>query len=412
MMQFHGKQAKSLTRVMTMLCVSLLMVLQAFGDGKADEGKDTLENVNRTFGFALFSENGWDEDADSLMRRLKMPYEATEVQGKRVLSSYSVLVCAGCQVYQTKARANEKGIEEIELVFANKGDSVGDGEKKKQQVRKFQKKLQEDSQTLRKRLSEAFGKPKVKGEDTEWNTKEALIVLTFSRKEFLKLTVSQLQTAGKQSVTAERRKVRMAIKDKKYSDNVSKNDFGDVFIENIPMVNQGGKGYCGPATVERCLLYYGIEGYDMHELAEIFDTKQGGGTRMSQIIGDTGKILKKYSVELSREKSRLKGIRQAIDNGYPIFRLLHTEDDVESRMNLVTRDRQGKTVTEWKKVLSKLPTAKKAKKSNHFNLVVGYNEKTEEIGISDSWGNFAQLRWMPWKDFENTTFDLYVVKPR
>ena len=81
-------------------------------------------------------------------------------------------------------------------------------------------------------------------------------------------------------------------------------------------------------------------------------------------------------------------------------------------MNLVTRDRQGKTVAEWKKVLSKLPTAKKAKKSNHFNLVVGYNEKTEEIGISDSWGNFAQLRWMPWKDFENTTFDLYVVKPR
>ena len=396
------------------LAAVILGCLLAFAPvyGAEEEKSGTLQDVNRVLGLNVFADDGWQGEANDLMRRLNAPYETTEVQGSTVYSSYAGLFCAGAQVYQTKVRAGENGVEEIEFVFANKGDSVTKGDKQKAQVRKFQQKLQEDAKTARKKLTDAFGKPKAHGDDSEWSLKEAKIVLTVSRKEFMKLTIASPQTGTKQSQVTERRKVRSTIKEKKFTENVSKNDFGDVFIENIPMVNQGGKGYCGPATVERCLLYYGIEGYDMHELAELFETNKGGGTRMSQIIGDTGKIVRKYGVELSREKCRLKGIRQAIDNGYPIFRLLFTDDNVEGRMNLVTRERQGQKLAQWKKTLSKLPALKKAKLSNHFNLVVGYNEKTEEVGISDSWGNFAQLRWIPWKDFENTTFDLYVVRPK
>ena len=34
------------------------------------------------------------------------------------------------------------------------------------------------------------------------------------------------------------------------------------------MVDQGQKGYCVPATVERVLRYYGINDLNMHQLAE------------------------------------------------------------------------------------------------------------------------------------------------
>ena len=405
------KMPLSMRFIAAVIGVCLLAFEQAFGAEEEKKGK--LMEVNRVLGLQVFADDGWKGEARELMRRLNAPYETTEVQGSTVYSSYAGLFCAGAQVYQTKVRAGENGVEEIEFVFANKGDSVTKGDKMKAQVRKFQQKLQEDAKTVRKKLSESFGKPKAHGDESEWTLKEAKIVLTVSRKEFMKLSVASLRAGEKQSQVTERHKVRSTIKEKKFTENVSKNDFGDVFIENVPMVNQGGKGYCGPATVERCLLYYGIEGYDMHELAEIFNTGQGGGTGISKIIVDTGKIVRKYGVELSREKKRLKGIRQAIDNGYPIFRHLFTDDEVEGRMNYVTKERQGQTAAaQWKKTLSKLPALKKAKQTNHFNLVVGYNEKTEEVGISDSWGNFARLRWIPWKDFENTTFELYVVRPK
>ena len=33
-------------------------------------------------------------------------------------------------------------------------------------------------------------------------------------------------------------------------------------------------------------------------------------------------------------------------------------------------------------------------KFTHIALIVGYNEETEEVAISESWGNVAPLRWV------------------
>ena len=393
-----------------MFFLACLMAFAPFAGAEGETG--TLLEVNRVLGLQVFDDNGWQGEAGRIMRRLNAYYETTQVQDSTVYSSYSSALCAGARYYQVKIRAVEGSVEELEFVFANKGDSVNKkGEKVNDQVRKFQQKLQEDAKTVRKRLSEAFGKPTHRGDDTEWMLSEAMIVLTVSRKEFMKLSILP-PILRRQTQVQERRKVRSVIKENDFTENLTRNEFGDVFIKNVPMVDQGPKGYCGPATIERCLLYYGIEGFDQHELAEKFDTGKGGGTRISRIIDDTGRILRKYGVEMSTERIRLKGIRQAIDNGYPVFRHLFTDEEVSERMNYVTHERQGKTVAQWTKTLSKLPPVKKAKQTNHFNLVIGYNEKTQEIAISDSWGNFAQLRWIPWKDFENTTFHLYVVRPK
>ena len=39
---------------------------------------------------------------------------------------------------------------------------------------------------------------------------------------------------------------------------IQKDPNGDIFIPNIPMVDQGDKGYCAVATASRVLNYYGI----------------------------------------------------------------------------------------------------------------------------------------------------------
>ena len=67
--------------------------------------------------------------------------------------------------------------------------------------------------------------------------------------------------------------------EKQYASGVKKNIVtkpnGDIYIDNIPMVNQGAKGYCVVAAVTRVLKYYGRKA-DQYELADLFNTSNRG----------------------------------------------------------------------------------------------------------------------------------------
>ena len=63
---------------------------------------------------------------------------------------------------------------------------------------------------------------------------------------------------------------------KRMASCVERRDNGDVIIRNIPMVDQGPKGYCSPATWERYLRYMEIPA-DMYLLALAARTRTGGG---------------------------------------------------------------------------------------------------------------------------------------
>ena len=56
--------------------------------------------------------------------------------------------------------------------------------------------------------------------------------------------------------------------------NVVRKD-GDVYIQGIPMVDQGQKGYCVVATASRVFQYYDIN-VDQHEMAQIANSSAEG----------------------------------------------------------------------------------------------------------------------------------------
>ena len=94
----------------------------------------------------------------------------------------------------------------------------------------------------------------------------------------------------------------------------------DVIINNIPMVDQGPKGYCAPATVERCMRFMGISA-DMYLLANIGKTSIGGGTSMKTLFGNIGRDIKRkgrsfdeYSGEIKIEIFKKYKLENAIDS--------------------------------------------------------------------------------------------------
>jgi hypothetical protein len=53
--------------------------------------------------------------------------------------------------------------------------------------------------------------------------------------------------------------------------NVKELENGDVYIQNIPKVNQGQKGYCVVTTTQQLIEYYGIQA-DQHQIAQVAGT--------------------------------------------------------------------------------------------------------------------------------------------
>lgn len=76
-------------------------------------------------------------------------------------------------------------------------------------------------------------------------------------------------------------------------DRLKKSSDGTVELINIPMVDQGQKGYCVAAAVARVLQFYGIES-DQHELAQLINTSSEKGSNLN----DTYEVLHRMGSKL------------------------------------------------------------------------------------------------------------------
>ncbi len=93
--------------------------------------------------------------------------------------------------------------------------------------------------------------------------------------------------------------VPIKIKKKQLAENV-KRDGEYVVIQGIPMVDQGPKGYCVPAVLERLFSYYGGN-VNQHVLAGLMDTTAKGGTNSLNMYTALRKISKKLNVDVRKQ---------------------------------------------------------------------------------------------------------------
>ena len=86
-----------------------------------------------------------------------------------------------------------------------------------------------------------------------------------------KLFVAPAERASLIAQATSDRVVRPVSRDNLQKNVVRKDD--DVFIDGIPMVDQGQKGYCVNAAASRVFNYYGIP-LTQHEVAQMADPVQ------------------------------------------------------------------------------------------------------------------------------------------
>lgn len=233
-----------------------------------------------------------------------------------------------------------------------------------------------------------------------------------------------------------RLKIVPAGKDFHASQKVSRNDIranvkadGSGFmVQNIPMVDQGQKGYCVVATVARVMGYYGLP-VDQHEIAQIANSKAGGGTTMEEMKEGLKRVcgrlgIRMREIEMLEFKDYERLIRQynraAKAQGKPqldektrdlggiwkqfdalALKKARSDNKAEvARWTKQLKEQIDKGVPVfWTVMLGIVPEQGLPQDGGgHMRLLIGYDEKTGEVIFSDSWGAMHEKKRMKIED--------------
>ena len=377
---------------------------------------DKISPLNEAIGHTLFAGIGnlFTEGVSEVATRLGWPEESQTPY----TSSYRLYPdpdyrFLGARPFSAVAYGDAEGNTlQLSLVFANKGDSlsvVGSGEDHfkangSAAVTSLSEAMKHDEKVITKALEELFGSGETQrfGEShsrrtvTRWDWSGHSFLLTALDEEYVGLQIVTPEFANNEG-----RSERISDADlrKRLESNIVRSDNGDVYIKNIPMVDQGPKGYCAPATFERAMRHVGVPA-DMYLLATKATT--ASGTRTDILYDEVKSAVRRKGRrpdDIGERDLQLKQIKKTIDQGVPILWQMCSLPNYNLIANKRTLERRN--VTDWKewamnihKEAEQNAEALKQRGEYHICLIIGYNEATQEIAVSDSWGSNYTIRWI------------------
>jgi len=306
-------------------------------------------------------------------------------------------------------------------------------------------------------------KTRIAGKDMlrrAWVTGPYAMVLTWSssgqgkrdfRAEYIQLEITPFDARNdpRRMLAAPTGGKPVAVRAESTIEKVLRKENGDVYLDGMPMVDQGQKGYCAAATTERVLRFYGID-VSQHVIAQLADSDAGRGTSSELMLKMIKRAGVKFGVQVREHYTAVGSMRDL--------------EEMVNRYNRVARKEKGNKVTlpsfgvielnlvyesfdpavykkyrcEGEKVDFKrflfdvrdhidkgiplcwgvyLGLAKEEKllpqtTGAHMRLIIGYNDTTSEMIYSDSWGAGHEFKKMSYSDAWTITTGLYSFDPR
>ncbi len=389
------------------------------GIGSAGGGELSVAEMNQAFGAGIWAdENLWDDVDADVAGRLEWPRESETTMDssfRRYSGSSERLL--GSRPFSLALYGSEGKADRLSMIFANKGDiaellqvdpNLSEARARtevQRQLRDYKKLIAADADALAARLTEALGEPtndqfgqgrNASERVMRWDWKGHAILLAAPEGEYVALRILPTAVADGEGIE----RVKDTVLRDRLANRVVRRPNGDVILSEIPMVDQGPKGYCVPATWERALRYLGIEA-DMYSLAMAGSTQVGGGTSLLAMQAGVNDLVRQHGRRMDTSGGRItmQRVAKEIDDGLPIMWAMFVERAVDRAVT--ERSLQRESVSDWDAYRALLkPHRKNARgirtdrENGHMCMIIGYNEETDEIAISDSWGPSYAERWI------------------
>ena len=366
------------------------------------------------FGLALLPPSSWNKtSAKNWATTLQLPVESeTKYQ-----SSYRAYCSPQVQIMGANPKsialiATDDHPDQLTLVFANKGDSAGEGAPfKNGSVRvsvlekAVEKAISADADSLREKLTSLLGKPKkqmfgdfgkTRESSERWDSGATAILLIEKPSEYVALRVLPSKSVDQ---TEKPLRISDIAMRERMKGNVIHRPNGDIVVENIPMVDQGPKGFCVPATYARALLYAGVPA-DLYLLALLGRTDVGGGTSVFAMESSARALAATYGRSITSVSPNLDlaKLESFFEKGIPLTWAMYVDEGINRDLSLRLKDRASADPDAWNKLLEPKRKAARSLRKNpqngHVCLLIGCNRKTGELATSDSWGPDFTERWI------------------
>ena len=254
-------------------------------------------------------------------------------------------------------------------------------------------------------------------EGYRWASPAGIAVLEYNEgaladqpREFLRLRVSRKGATGGLAAAMLASRGGAAVKLSDLPKNVTKEEDGSVLVAGLPMVDQGNKGYCVVASVQRLFEYFGI-GADMHQIAAVSGADPEKGTSTMAMAQELDKIDYRFKTRLKilgmtserggfvqverdfvvgrpiNEAAFMKMVRTYVDNGLPLLWSLE--------LGLFKEE----------------PDLNPQAAGGHMRIITGYNDKDQSIIFSDSWGAGHERKRMKMSEGYQATRGLFALQP-
>ncbi len=227
----------------------------------------------------------WQSNAAGLSKRLGVTLQQGDREGSIFRyygrKSREQLTVAGIGIQELIANQKDGRIDELEISVHNRGDAPG---MPLQTFRDDRKKLESfvasgiegEPQHDRARLGGATIEMRY------GRSKQALWVLTWcengDKGEYLTLRLLPPDRQPERLKSS----LRVSTANRNLADALVKEANGDCYLP-VPMIDQGGKGYCAAATVARIMRFYGAE-LDQNTIAQLAATDADRGTSLAKLV--------------------------------------------------------------------------------------------------------------------------------
>lgn len=408
----------------------------------------------------IFPPGIWEKPSDQIVSEAApLGFEWTSTAKDSARSAVPGLVLGAQPVTEAVLRFNAGLLSSATLLYYSRGNA---GDITEEQ---FESRLA----AIREALTSATGvQPVDRGRDSSsavraegavWETPSTQFLLEWSvtrasrvkmipfRAEFIRLTVQPKNTRpapigslGASTANTSRAAVAKFVA----ADHIQRTPSGDMMLKDVPMVDQGQKGYCVVASVERIMRYYGAS-VDQDELAQIANSDASKGTNSTQMVDSLKKLTARlgvktrsiYDWDFKEFMSVMADYNRATKRGkvapevplggsvidmdvclstvqpelYKQVRLKKTADFGKFQREIQRNIDEGIPLL-WSVRLGLIPEKGLPQiGGNHMRLIIGYNPSKKEIIYSDSWGLGHEEKRMSFEDAWTMTTGLDSLQP-
>ncbi len=196
-------------------------------------------------------------------------------------------------------------------------------------------------------------------------------------------------------------------------ENVQTLENKDVIIENIPMFDQGTRGYCAIGTLAMITQYYGLN-VNIEQLAAKGGYKEGDVSNAS-VIPIYQAAAKEAKLRMTQgSKFDFRDAMREIERGRPVLvwrYFSYPRNAVHTRFKAAYDADPTATLPDPRKDKTEKSQWPKPADGGHASLITGFNKERDEVLFTESWGEEKRHRRMRAEEMEATCYAVFGFEP-